>query len=112
MLGIALGALAMPVCGFLEKKLRLSRCRAALIAGIGAYLLFLAAAGLLLYWLCRELVVFLTGSGYFNYDALAPEVRRVLSRHSTRSPRLPNGFPPRSRKTSTPSCRRSAAFSA
>lgn len=91
-LGIALGALAMPVCGFLEKKLRLSRGRAALIAGIGAYLLFLAAAGLLLYWLCRELVVFLTGSGYFNYDALVPEVRRVLEQAFDALPALAERF--------------------
>lgn len=87
-LGIALGAVAKPACAFLENKLRMPRGRAAVCAAVAAYLLFLLGAGLLLYWLCRELIVFFAGSGYFEYEALAPAVRGVIERAAASIPAL------------------------
>ncbi len=77
-LGVLLGVLAKPACAFLENRLHMSRCRAAILTGTGAFLLFLVGAGLLFYWLGRELVSFLSGSGYFEYEALAPAVRNAV----------------------------------
>lgn len=79
-LGVLLAMLTVPFCRFLEKKTQLSRTYAALLTAVGAYLLGLAAAVLLLVWLLRELLSFVSDSGYFRYEELAPGVRSAIER--------------------------------
>lgn len=79
-LGIFLGVLAKPVCGFLEHKLHLKCSRAAILASVGTYLLFLAAVFVLLFWLSREMIVFVTGEGYFKYEEFSPQVRASIEK--------------------------------
>lgn len=77
-LGVLLGLVAMPVCRFLESKLHLERRRAAMLTAVSAYLVFLTAAIVLVVWLLQELLVFVSSSGYFRYEELAPGVRNAI----------------------------------
>ena len=79
-LGILLALITVPICRFLEKKTHCSRTHAALWTAVCAYLLFLTAGAVLLVWLLRELLVFVSDSGYFRYEELSPGVRSAIGR--------------------------------
>ena len=80
LLGGLLGWITVPLCRLLERRLHLSRKRAALYTAVVVYSVSLVLLALLLTRLIRESAAFFTSGRYFRYEALAPAVRSAVER--------------------------------
>lgn len=88
LLGAVLAVLLLPICKLLENRFHAARKRAALFSVAAGYAVLLTIGGFLVFWLAHELIVLASGGGYFQYDELAPELRRRIESFLADLPQL------------------------